>query len=53
MDKSFETMDELIAYRKEARDAKNWDVADKIRITLDECGIVVKDSKDGTILEAK
>ena len=53
LDKNFETMDELIAYRKEARDAKNWDVADKIRITLDECGIVVKDSKDGTILEAK
>ena len=53
LDKKFETMDELIAYRKEARDAKNWDVADKIRITLDECGIVVKDSKDGTILEAK
>ena len=53
LDKNFETMDELIAYRKEARDAKNWDVADKIRVTLDECGIVVKDSKDGTILEAK
>ena len=53
LDKKFETMDELIAYRKEAREAKNWDVADKIRITLDECGIVVKDSKDGTILEAK
>lgn len=53
LDKNFETMDELIAYRKEARDAKNWNVADKIRITLDECGIVVKDSKDGTILEAK
>ena len=51
--KNFATMDELIAYRKEARETKNWDVADKIRITLDECGIVLKDSKDGTVIEAK
>ena len=51
--KDFSSMDELIAFRKEARDAKNWDVADKIRITLDECGIVLKDTKDGTTYEAK
>ncbi|HIS36815.1 TPA: class I tRNA ligase family protein, partial [Candidatus Scatousia excrementigallinarum] len=51
--KDFASMEELIAYRKEARDAKNWDIADKIRIALDECGIVVKDSKDGTVWEAK
>ena len=49
----FSSMNELIAFRKEARDAKNWDVADKIRITLDECGIVLKDTKDGTTYEAK
>ena len=53
LEKDFSSMDELITFRKEARDAKNWDVADKIRITLDECGIVLKDTKDGTTYEAK
>jgi cysteinyl-tRNA synthetase len=51
--KTFSTMDDLIKYRKEARESKNWDVADTIRITLDECGIVLKDTKDGTAVEAK
>ena len=50
---SFTSMEALIAYRKEARANKNWEVADKIRIALDECGIVLKDSKDGTVIEAK
>ncbi len=49
----FANMDELIEYRKKAREEKNWPVADKIRIALDECGIIVKDSKDGTVIEAK
>ena len=49
----FASMDELIEYRKKAREEKNWDVADKIRIALDDCGIVVKDSKEGTVIEAK
>ena len=51
--KNFATMEELIAYRKEARAAKNWDIADKIRIALDEKNIVLKDSKDGTVWELK
>ena len=46
-------MDEIIAVRKEAREAKNWDVTDKIRIALDKVGIVLKDSKEGTIWEVK
>ena len=50
---SFTSMEALIAYRKEARANKNWEVADKIRIALDECRIVLKDSKDGTVIEAK
>ncbi len=50
---NFATMDEMLAFRKQARDAKNWDVADKIRNTLDGLGIVLKDSKDGTVVEAK
>ena len=49
----FANIDELIEYRKKAREEKNWAVADKIRVALDECGILVKDSKDGTVLEAK
>lgn len=39
--------------RKQARAEKNWDIADKIRIALDEAGIIVKDTKEGTTLEAK
>ena len=53
LNKDFASMEEIIAYRKEARDAKNWDIADKIRVALDECGIVLKDSKDGTVWEVK
>ncbi|MFQ8626382.1 MAG: DALR domain-containing protein [Candidatus Gastranaerophilaceae bacterium] len=51
--KEFASMEEIIAFRKEARDAKNWDVADKIRIALDEVNIVLKDSKEGTTWEIK
>ena len=51
--REFSSVDELIAYRKEARDAKNWDIADKIRLVLDEVNIVLKDTKDGTIIERK
>ncbi len=51
--KDFNSMEELIAYRKEARDAKNWDIADKIRVALDEVNIVLKDSKEGTSWEIK
>lgn len=46
-------MDEIIALRKTARDEKNWDVADKIRVALDEAGIVLKDTKEGTNWEVK
>lgn len=53
IEQNFQTMEELIAYRKQAREEKNWAVADAIRIALDECGIVLKDSKDGTVIEAK
>ena len=46
-------MDEILAYRKNARDAKNWDIADKIRVAFDAEGIVLKDSKEGTTWELK
>lgn len=50
---NFDSMEEIISLRKQARDAKNWDVADKIRVALDEINIVLKDSKEGTIWELK
>ncbi|MCQ2735501.1 MAG: cysteine--tRNA ligase [Alphaproteobacteria bacterium] len=53
LDKEFQSMDDLISFRKQARDEKNWDIADKIRISLDEVGIILKDSKDGTTWEVK
>jgi len=49
----FTTMEELLSFRKKAREEKNWDIADKIRLTLDGLGIVLKDSKDGTVVETK
>lgn len=46
-------MDEILLVRKTAREEKNWDLADKIRIAFDEAGIVLKDSKEGTTWEVK
>ena len=45
--------EEIIARRKEAREAKNWDIADKIRLALDKVDIILKDSKEGTTWEVK
>ena len=44
---------EIIQVRNEARAEKNWAVADKIRNSLDKINIVLKDTKDGTVLELK
>lgn len=49
----FNSMEEILELRKNARAEKNWDLADKIRIAFDEVGIVLKDSKDGTTWELK
>ncbi len=51
--KNYSSMEELIEDRKQARAEKNWELADKIRISLDEAGIVLKDSKEGTTWEVK
>ena len=51
--KDFSSIEELLSYRKSARDEKNWAVADAIRLALDECGVVLKDSKEGTTWESK
>lgn len=49
----FNNMDEILAFRKKAREGKNWDIADKIRVAFDAEGIVLKDSKEGTSWELK
>ena len=43
-----ETLELLIKMRSEARANKNFELSDKIRIKLDEIGIQLKDSKEGT-----
>lgn len=53
LDEKFGTMEEILVYRKKAREEKNWAVADKIRVAFDEEGIVLKDSKEGTTWELK
>lgn len=53
LSKSYNSMEELIEDRKNARAEKNWDLADKIRVALDNVGIVLKDSKEGTSWEVK
>lgn len=45
---NFASMEEIIERRKIARESKDWAVADKIRIALDNVGIILKDSKEGT-----
>ena len=41
-------MDLIIALRKDARAAKDWSTADKIRDGLNELSVQVKDGKDGS-----
>ena len=50
---NYDSMDAIIETRKQARADKNWDLADKIRVALDNVGIVLKDSKEGTTWEVK
>lgn len=53
LNQKFESIDEILQLRQQAREQKNWDIADKIRIAFDECNISLKDTKDKTILEYK
>ena len=51
-----ETDDEiqgLIDRRNQAREEKDWDTADVIRKQLDELGIVLEDTSEGTIWKKK
>jgi len=42
-------VEKLIQARKDARAAKDWDMADRIRIQLEEWNIVLEDRPEGTI----
>jgi len=46
-----EEINELIEKRKQARANKDWALSDQIRDELKEKGYVVKDTKEGTIVE--
>ena len=48
-----ETMKNIIQVRNVAREMKNWSVADKIRVSLDIAGILLKDEKNETTWEIK
>lgn len=48
-----EEITELLFQRNEARKNKNWEESDRIRDILIKKGYLVKDSKEGTILEKK
>jgi len=41
-------MDLILDIRKNARESKDWTTSDKIRDSLNQAGIIVKDGKDGT-----
>lgn len=43
-----EAIRQVIAARAEARKEKNWAESDRLRDLLAECGVALKDSKDGT-----
>lgn len=53
LSQDFESMESILDLRKQARAEKNWEIADKIRVALDSIGIVLKDTKDGTVIEKK
>lgn len=44
-------MELILEIRKDAKETKNWAVADAIRNKLNESGIVIKDTKEGAIWE--
>jgi cysteinyl-tRNA synthetase len=52
-DSTSNEVDDLICQRNKARDEKNWARADEIREKLDQMGIVLEDTKSGTIWKKK
>ena len=50
---SVEEIESLIEKRANAKQDKNYELADKIRSELDEKGIILNDSKEGTSWDIK
>ena len=48
-----EAIEKIISIRKAARDNKDWAKSDLIRDEFDKCGILLKDSKEGTTWQVK
>jgi len=48
-----EKVEKLIKDRNNAKKDKNYELADKIRNDLNEMGIIIKDTREGTIYEVK
>ncbi len=48
-----EKIEKLIEDRNTAKKEKNYELADKIRNELDEMGIILKDTREGTIYEVR
>jgi cysteinyl-tRNA synthetase len=46
-------IDRLIAEREQARNDKDWDRADEIREQLDEMGVVLEDTPEGTVWQVE
>lgn len=46
-------IEQMIEERNNAKKEKNYDLADKIRNDLSEMGIIIKDTREGTIYEVK
>lgn len=53
LQENFSTIEEIVEKRNVARLEKNWALADAIRISFDNVGIILKDSKEGTSWELK
>ena len=41
-------IDLLVSVRSDLRGAKQWELADKVRNSLNELGVVLEDGPDGT-----
>lgn len=46
-----EEIKELIEQRKKAREDKNWQLSDELRDRINEKGYIIKDNKDGFLIE--
>lgn len=46
-------IDDLMNQRQQARDEKNWPEADRLRLVLDDLGVVIEDTSNGAVWRKK